>query len=103
MHERRLRIVRPLGRASEAELVVGVTQHNTQALQELSHRHAAALQRIVPVSQLSIFEPPGSDTSICARQTPLALLRLNLPVNGALPFWIKTAAWSSNVVLMKLS
>jgi hypothetical protein len=43
MRERRLRIVRPLGRASDAQLVVGVAQHNTQALQELSHRHSAAL------------------------------------------------------------
>jgi hypothetical protein len=43
MAERRLRLVRALGRASEADLVSGLARRDEQSLDELSHRHAAAL------------------------------------------------------------
>jgi hypothetical protein len=43
MPERRLRLVRALGRGSEAELVSGHARRDEQALDELSHRHATAL------------------------------------------------------------
>src|SRR3954468_7288872 len=43
MPERRLRLVRALDRASEADLISGLVRGDEQALEELSYRHAAAL------------------------------------------------------------
>jgi hypothetical protein len=58
MPERRLRLVRALGGASEADLVIGVARRNEQALQELRHRHAAALS----VLACAIVREPASAT-----------------------------------------
>jgi hypothetical protein len=43
MPERRLRLVRALGRASDADLICGLVRRDEQALDELAYRHAAAL------------------------------------------------------------
>jgi hypothetical protein len=43
MPERRLRSVRPLGQVSDDDLVSRLAQHDEESLQELRHRHGAAL------------------------------------------------------------
>lgn len=62
MYERRLRIVGPLSCASEAQLVLGLTQRDPQALQELSQRHGAALS----VLACAIVQPASARRAVAA-------------------------------------
>jgi hypothetical protein len=62
MYERRLRVVRPLSCASEAQLILGLTERNPQALHELSQRHAAALS----VLACAIVQPASARQAVAA-------------------------------------